>query len=34
VVAIAEPAGTVLTSDVHDLEALAARSAGVAIERA
>jgi hypothetical protein len=33
VVASAEPGGTVLTSDPEDLEALAARADGVAIER-
>ena len=33
VVAIAEPAGTVLTSDQGDLEALAGHSRGVRIER-
>jgi hypothetical protein len=33
VVASAEPDGTVLTSDVGDLEALAAHAAGVSIER-
>lgn len=33
VVAFAEPGGTVLTSDPVDLEALAAHSAGVLIER-
>jgi hypothetical protein len=32
-VASAEPGGTVVTSDVEDLEALAAHSDGVAIER-
>lgn len=33
VVAIAEPGGTVLTSDARDLEALAAHATDVAIER-
>jgi predicted nucleic acid-binding protein len=33
VVASAEPGGTVVTSDLEDLEALAAHSDGVAIER-
>ena len=33
VIATAEPAGTVLTSDVADLTALAARSDGVRVER-
>lgn len=34
VVALAEPGGTVLTSDPDDLEALATHANGVAIERA
>ena len=33
VVAMAEPGGTVLTSDPHDLNALAAHTQGVSIER-
>lgn len=33
VVAMAEPAGTVLTTDPRDLEALAAHTDGVAVER-
>jgi hypothetical protein len=33
VVASAEPGGTVLTSDPHDLDALAAHARGVTIER-
>jgi hypothetical protein len=33
VVAFAEPGGTVLTSDPHDLDALAAHAADVLIER-
>jgi hypothetical protein len=33
VVALAEPGGTVLTSDPHDLQALAAHAEGVAIVR-
>ncbi len=34
VVAFAEPGGTVLTSDVGDLEALARHAAGVSVARA
>ena len=33
VVAMAEPGGTVLTTDPHDLDALAAQTQGVSIER-
>lgn len=33
VVAFAEPGGTALTSDLHDLEALAERANGVSVEK-